>query len=332
MTRTDLHRPSAIVPEEYEFVACDYYGSGLDALSFTGDRMFFREHMKRTGGSFSRHEHGGTCGVCGAGAMYVARYHHRPTNTYITTGMDCAAKMDIADEVAFRNFKKRIAAGRKTQRGLAKAEGVLAEAGLPAAWTLYRAEDRSAFRKQEEIVTDIVGKLVRYGSISDPQMGLIRKLLGDIEQRPARDAAVAAKRAEQAATSRHVGTVGQRMTLSLTVGRVFKGEGHYGPYVILNCTDSDGNVVVYKGSADLGVEAGDAITMTATVKKHTEWQGIAQTEVSRPKVAAQPAPVVDQTAGDPDAYGPNDDGTRTLAERTAEVRPSLVEMAKAFDK
>jgi hypothetical protein len=283
-TRTDLHRPSAIVPEDYEFVACDYYGSGLDAVAFTGDRMFFREHMKRTGGAHSRHEHGGTCGVCGASAMYVARYHHRPTNTYITTGMDCAAKMDIADEVAFRSFKKRVAAGRKAQRGLAKAEAFLTEVGLPTAWTIYRSTERVNFRKAEDIVTDVVAKLVRYGSISDKQVGLLTKLMADIALRPQRDAEIAAKRAEQAATSHHVGTVGQRMRFDLTVNRVFKGEGHYGPYQIVNCTDSAGNVVVYKGSSDLGVEVGAKLAMVATVKKLTDWQGIAQTEVARPKV------------------------------------------------
>lgn len=291
MTRTDLHRPSAIVPDDYTFVACDYYGSGFDAVAFMGDRMFFREHMKRTGGTYSRHEHGGTCGVCGASAMYVARYHHRPTNTYITTGMDCAEKMDIADAVAFRNFKKRIAAGRKTQKGLAKAEGVLGDAGLAQAWTLYRAEDRSGWRKQEEIVVDVVGKLVRYGSISDKQMGLIRKLLSDIAERPARDAAYAAKRAVDVATSSHVGTVGERRKFDLTVERIYRGEGHFGAYVILTSKDQAGNVVVYKGGNDLGLKVGDRATVTATVKGHDEWQGMAQTTVSRPKVAAPAGPV-----------------------------------------
>jgi hypothetical protein len=295
--RTDLHRPSAIVPEDYSFVSCDYYGNGLDAMAFMGDRMAFRAHMERTGGRYSGHEHGGTCGVCGAAAMYVAKYHHRPTNTYIVTGMDCAEKMDIADAVAFRSFKKRIAAGRKTYRGLAKAESILADAGLSAAWTIFRSTERVSFRKAEDIVTDIVGKLVRYGSISDPQMGLIRKLLGDIAQRPARDAEFAAKRAEQVATSRWVGTVGQRMQFDLTVGRIYRGEGNFGPYVILNCQDQAGNVVVYKGGSDLGLKVGDRATVTATVKGHDEWQGIAQTTVSRPKVGtARPAAEASQEA------------------------------------
>jgi hypothetical protein len=283
--RTDLHRPSTIVPDDYDFVACDYYGPGLDAAMFTQDRMIFRAHMDRTGGKFSGHDHGGTCHICGAAALYVAKYHHRPTNAYIVTGLDCAEKMDIANPVAFRSIKKRVAAGHKARRGVAKAEAFLAERDLTAAWAIYRATDRAAFRKQEEIVTDIVGKLVKYGSISDPQTGLVRKLMADIAERPARDAAYAAKIAEQAATSRHVGTVGQRQTFDLTVERIFEGESHFGRYCILNCKDQAGNVVVYKGGSDLGLEQGDRATVTATVKAHGDYKGIAQTIVSRPKVA-----------------------------------------------
>lgn len=71
--RTDIHRPSAIKPEEYEFVAFNYIGSSdLGALfALKQQKEIFWAHMKQTGGKFSGHEHGGTCFVCGAFACYL---------------------------------------------------------------------------------------------------------------------------------------------------------------------------------------------------------------------------------------------------------------------
>lgn len=285
MTRTDLHRPSVIVPEDYRFVACDYYGSGLDALGYVGDRMAFRADMERTGGRFSGHEHGGTCHVCGASALYVAKYHHKPTNSYIVTGLDCAEKMDIADEVAFRSFKKRIAAGRKMFRGLAKAQETLNTVGLQAAWAIYSATDRTGHAKAEEIVFDIVGKLVKYGSISDPQTALISRLLGDIAARPARQAAFQAARAVEAANSRHVGTVGERRDFTLTATFRASFDTQYGTLFVHGFKDPEGNVVIYKGGKAIA-ERGETIRVKATVKDHGVREGVQQTIIARPAVLA----------------------------------------------
>ena len=98
-TRTDIHRPSAINPHEYEFVAFDYIGPGYAGLSLMSERRAFQQHLTRTGGKYSAHDHGGTCAVCGACAFYIAKFYHRATNTYICTGEDCAAKLDMGDAV-----------------------------------------------------------------------------------------------------------------------------------------------------------------------------------------------------------------------------------------
>lgn len=139
--RTDIHRPSVIKPEEYTFVCFDYIGgSDLGAiLMLVEQRRIFQEHMKKTGGRFSGHEHGGSCYVCGAFACYLCTWYHAASNTYIQTGEDCAQKMDMSygDMNAFR---RAIANAREAQAGKKKAIAILGDLGLMSAWELYTQE------------------------------------------------------------------------------------------------------------------------------------------------------------------------------------------------
>ena len=140
MKRTDIHRPSAIQPSEYSFVAFDYLGgSDLDVLRMLGtERQRVQTHMKMTNGKWAQHEHGGTCYVCGAFAIYLAIWYHQPSNSYIKTGEDCAQKMDMSySEDDFNRFRRVIGDARETQAGKKKAQTVLADNGLSRAWDIY---------------------------------------------------------------------------------------------------------------------------------------------------------------------------------------------------
>lgn len=275
MARTDAHRPAAINPDDYDFIACDYYGQ-YGSLEFLTEREVFRAHLKATGGKFSDHEHGGTCHICGAGAMYVAKFHHRPTNTYIVTGMDCAQKMDMGDARVFRAFRERIQAGIKVAAGKAKAQQTLADAGLGKAWEIYTAANADGHRWEENTIGDIVGKLVRYGSISEKQTAFIGTLLSKIEGR----AAIDAQRAIAKASSQHVGVEGERRDFTLTVKAVPSFDTAYGTLYVHICRDDAGNTVIYKGKEI--AEKGQRISLKATIKQHGERDGEKQTVISRP--------------------------------------------------
>ena len=200
--RTDIHRPSVIEPDEYEFVCFDYLGcADLGAvLALAGERETFRAHQAETGGRFSGHEHGGSCHVCGAWAIYLCRFHHATTNTYISTGADCAEKMDMGEASAFRAFQKSIHDARDRAAGKAKAQALLEDANLAGAWTIYQQENEPGahWQYEETTVADIVSKLIRYGSISNNQTAFVGKLLSLIAERPARLAAQATERAAAA--------------------------------------------------------------------------------------------------------------------------------------
>jgi hypothetical protein len=204
-----VHRPSAINPSEYRFVGFEHTpptGDVLgDAMANLAERERIRADMKHTGGTYSRHEHGGNCMVCGAHAIYTALFHHKPTNTYVRMGQDCAQKCEMTyDEKEFNAFRKNLADERLARAGKAKAKALLSDHGVEAAWDVYDAGQQPqipnmvthdkgitwvrnpAYRPvpyEEATIRDMVGKLIKYGSLSDKQYNFIQNLLTKITNR-----------------------------------------------------------------------------------------------------------------------------------------------------
>jgi len=278
MTRTDIHRPAAIVPADYDFVAVKYLGSNFRThLEIGSDRNVINAHMERTGGWYSMHEHGGTCHVCGAGALYLAVYHHPKTNSYICVGEDCADKLDMYDVDAFAPVRRAVKDAKEYAAGKAKAELLLTERGLQAALTI-----------DHDIVKDLVSKLQKYGDLSDKQWAFLTKLVEEAPLRAARAAERAAERAAQAAVSQHVGTIGDRRDFILTVAFVTGFNTAFGFMNVIGMRDEQGNLYIYKGSAMIynaerkDAAKGDTLTFKATIKEHGEREGVKQTILSRP--------------------------------------------------
>lgn len=228
--RNDIHRPSAIVPKDYEFVSFDYCGPNMnfgDANFILIQRQIFREHMIRTGGKYAKHENNGSCHICGAVAFYLVRWYHAGSNSYIETGEDCARKLDMSFDGDMNLFRHQVADAREAHSGKRKAIATLADAGLSRAWEVYEASapehaaDCKAFGRnqygddngidnpctcdfdvrwktyvgafEERTIKDIVGKLVKYGSISEKQAAFIRTLIAKIDRRPIIEAQRAAE-------------------------------------------------------------------------------------------------------------------------------------------
>jgi len=226
--RTDIHRPSAIVPEDYHFVACHYIGGkALDpgeCIANAEAMAEIRRHKEATGGRISRHTHGGTCHICGATAMYLAVFHHPDTNTYIEIGEDCAQKLDFGDVEAFNPLRRAIANAKAAKAGKLKAAAVLADLDLTRAWELYNAADAALiaagaatvgthwgngdlvqpgevygrYTREYSTLCDIIGKLIRYGDLSDAQAAFLRTLLDRITRRNAIETERAAEKAAAA--------------------------------------------------------------------------------------------------------------------------------------
>jgi hypothetical protein len=242
--RKDVHRPAAIEPADYQFVAFDYLPSSPgdigQAMFLAEERRRKRDHMEKSGGHYSQHEHGGLCHICGSvNAIYSASFYHAKSNSYIKAGLDCAQKLECSGIEAFR---KNVKKAKEAAAGKRKAAAILIEKGLGKAWEMYEADVayRKAFAaenkawheanpdpemvsdkngygmvavgapkfkecsRDELTALDIVGRLIKWGNISDKAADFLGQLLERIEKAPEVAAAKAAAKAEEMANAKPV--------------------------------------------------------------------------------------------------------------------------------
>ena len=269
--RNDIHRPSMINPAEYVFVAQELIPIGRYSGDILGDCMFLqserfrlRAHMERTGGTYSNHTHGGNCMVCGnANAIYTVIFYHEPTNSYIRMGSDCAEKCELGDPDAFAMFRRNADNAYNAFAGKRKAQMVLAENELSAAWEIYTnsfvAGTGLIYKYEENTIASIVGNLVNYGSLTGNQISFLKKLFAQIESRDA----IAAKREAETAAAKEIPTFDGRVEIEgVVLSHKYDSENAFPGYRML-VQHADGWKVW--GTAPDGVEKGQTIRFSASV-------------------------------------------------------------------
>lgn len=121
-----------------------------------------------------------------------------------------------------------------------------------------------------------------FGGLTEKQALAVRSIIAKNAERKAQYRA-------EALTKVHVGTVGERRDFDLTVKFTTSYDTQFGTTWVFVMEDTEGNVVVYKGSAWLYnaaknmVEKGDTVSLKATIKEHGERDGVKQTIIARPK-------------------------------------------------
>ena len=81
-------------------------------------------------------------------------------------------------------------------------------------------------------------------------------------------------------SSEYVGDIKERREMNITVDRIFEKEGDFGLTKIHHMIDELGNYLVWFCSG-VGLQVGDTYKVKATVKKHSEYNGVKQTIVNR---------------------------------------------------
>lgn len=186
---------------------------------------------------------------------------------------------NIENPVAYENAIKRniIANARKTwlantPRALEILDAV--EAG--------REYNKGTVIYKEGFMGSMASALDSYGKLTPKQSEAVLK---GIEARAARKAEWDDKKAAIDATRAFVGTVGEKITITLKVVHIVELDGSFGTIYINICEDADNNTIIYKGNAKGFPNKDETATITATVKEHGVRNGVKQTVIQRPKLA-----------------------------------------------
>lgn len=105
---------------------------------------------------------------------------------------------------------------------------------------------------------------------------------------------IAQSKAHDASRSRHVGKVGDKLTIEVTLEFITGWDGYYGFTFLHGLKDSAGNLFIYKGGNrlrtgtnryfDKDIEKGQRVRLSGKVKEHGVREGVCQTRIERPKV------------------------------------------------
>jgi len=107
----------------------------------------------------------------------------------------------------------------------------------------------------------------------------------EVERQAKRDAARVAREAANAA-KKWLGAVGEKLTVTGTLGKVFHFEGGYGTSTLYKVTTAEGDVVTWFRSGYYTPEEGITVTLTGTVKKLAETEKYGkETQLTRCKVS-----------------------------------------------
>jgi hypothetical protein len=207
MTRTDIHRESAVIPENYEHVMCYSLSTTQDGWPVPSFRVNCLLDRKDQGGQHSADgsccvlglrqsgavfaEHGGTgqCTFCGARFVYGDIYRHTGTNEHVHVGHICGEKMELVMDNRDRKefFAERDGAMTRAINAFRKAEAVKAAEFFATQNGL--TED---FKMEHHIIQDIWFSLVKWGGLSDKQVALVRKIANDVRNPRVAEVEVAA--------------------------------------------------------------------------------------------------------------------------------------------
>lgn len=257
--RTDIHRPSAIVPEDYQFVAFGHQKieNFADCAFILEERERFQAHMKETGAKFSVHKHGGNCFICGAHCVYDAIFYHSATNSYIKCGLDCTEKMFNMDVEAFRVQCRN---ALKNQAGKRKAQAILEVEGLSKAWEIAHG---TITTKEESTICDMIGRLIKYGDLSEKTISYLKVLVDRVERRPE----IEAQRAIERDAAAPLPVTDGRVTIEGDVLSVKREDSPFGPVVkILVKTEAGWKVYGNAPKAAAGIERGQKVSFDARIK------------------------------------------------------------------
>lgn len=259
--RTDVHRPTALVTEDYEYVL------SYDAHPEEGDRRHVAEYIARTGRTFGENHSAGSCFHCGARMRYIAVLLHTPTDTLIKVGETCLANRFELATADFHRLRKAAELNRAQMKVRAARRQ----------WFAVNEDREVAFQWATERVNagdygydgmrhSFVHKINRYGSTSDK---FVRAMMRDMARTERFEDERAAQDAAEAATAAPVVT--GRVVITGEILSVKWRENDFGGSLKMTVRDDRGFKVWGSVPASIDtVEKGQRVEFTATVEASSD--------------------------------------------------------------
>ena len=230
---------------------------------------------------------GGCCDYCGTGIRWEFWIKSSIAGArQFKVGCDCVVKtgwgIEGFEKVRADHTRARRQAGAQKRRDARKAqlaaERAQRDAERQEATQVWRDANSAlvsrlmAYEGGNEFLRDMATNLKYWGNLSARQVEATESCFAVIDRTEA-----------ARANSKHIGNVGDKVTLTITVERVIALESFYGVTYITIARDEQGNVITYKGNSSIG-DKGDTNTIKATIKEHTIYNDIQQTIIQRPRV------------------------------------------------
>ena len=89
---------------------------------------------------------------------------------------------------------------------------------------------------------------------------------------------------EEKPVSNHIGNVGDKINMIVTLDFIAYWETIYGYTYFYNFIDENGNALVWKTSKGTDIENGSKVRVTGTIKEHSERENVKQTVLTRCKI------------------------------------------------
>jgi len=189
MARTDVHAPTHLITEDYEYWG-SYDGGEVaeyDPISgkFSETRKvriyrFIKEHGLKFAAT---HGHNGDqCDHCGAHLRYVALMLHKPTNTILHVGENCLANRFEQATAAFHAMRKAAELDREKMRiKTAREEYFAANPDIRIAYDRFISYSKNGgltgTEFEDSFLQDLMRKLRDYGSLSEKQTPWVEKCI-----------------------------------------------------------------------------------------------------------------------------------------------------------
>jgi hypothetical protein len=265
MTRTDVHSPTNLVTEDYEYLfAADLETPWALGLASTPEGKAFLAELNNYAPE-TAHRGSHQCHHCGAWIRYVAWLRHMPTGYTIVVGETCLDNRFSVATPVFQAMRKAAALDRKAQR-IRKLVAEFQAANEDLGWMgIKKHEDRvaamPAASANNGFIHDVARKLNQYGTLSERQVQAIRNAV-------VRDAKWAADKAAEA-TAEQAAPAGPVPTGKVTItGTVVSRKWHdsdYGSTIKLTIKLENGSRVWVTEPGKVQAQVGDTITLNCNV-------------------------------------------------------------------